>query len=59
MFEVALVAAYDNPVLKASADRLRKFGRLHKVIITAVARNLLTTANALYKSHQSWAHQTT
>ncbi|QJB67992.1 transposase [Parasphingorhabdus halotolerans] len=47
MFQAALVASYHNPVLKAFADRLRKAGKPHKVIETAVARKLVTIANAL------------
>lgn len=53
--QVALVAAYHNPSLKSFADRLRKVGKPHKVIITAVAGKLVTIANALCKSRQKWA----
>ena len=53
MFQAALVASYHNPVLKVFADRLRKAGKPHKVVITAVARKLVT--NALCKSKQMWA----
>ena len=59
MFQAALVACYHNPVLKTFADRLRKAGKPHKVIITAIARKLVTIANALCKSGQMWAPQTT
>ena len=58
MFQVALVAAHHNPSLMPFADRLRKAGKPHKVIITAVARKLVTIANALCKSRQKWAAQT-
>lgn len=54
MFQAALVAAHHNPSLKSFADRLRKAGKPHKVIITAVARKLVTIANALCKSRQKW-----
>lgn len=57
MFQAALVASHHNPVLKAFADRLRDRGKAHKVIITAVARKLVTIANALCKSHQKWRPQ--
>jgi transposase len=57
MFQAALVASYHNPVLKAFADRLRKAGKPHKVIVTAVARKLVTIANALCRSDQSWTDQ--
>jgi len=51
------VASHHNPILKAFADRLRAAGELHKVIITAVARKLVTIANAMCKSQQTWANQ--
>lgn len=57
LFQAALVASHHNPVLTAFADRLRAAGKPHKVIITAVARKLVTIANALCKSRQSWASQ--
>lgn len=59
MFQAALVAAHHNPSLKSFADRLRKAGKPHKVIITAVARKLVTIANSLCKSSQKWAAPTT
>ena len=55
MFQAALVASHHNPVLKPFADRLRAAGKPHKVIVTAVARKLVTIANALCKSRQNWA----
>jgi len=58
MFQAALVAAHHNAVLKAFADRLRKAGKPHKVVITAVARKLVTIANALCKSRQKWTPAT-
>ncbi|MFC6688102.1 IS110 family transposase [Jhaorihella thermophila] len=57
MFQAALVAAHHNPVLKAFADRHRAAGKSHKVIITAVARKLVTIANALCKMRRKWAPQ--
>ncbi len=59
MFQAALVAAHHNPSLRAFAERLRKAGKPHKVIITAVARKLVTIANALCKSRQQWTAPTT
>lgn len=58
MFQAALVASNHNPVLRTFADRLRDRGKAHKVIITAVARKLVTIANALCKSRQTWTTQT-
>ncbi|TMV09188.1 IS110 family transposase [Ruegeria sediminis] len=57
MFQAALVAAHHNPALKVFADRLRAAGKPHKAIITAVARKLVTMANALCKSRQCWGSQ--
>lgn len=54
MFQAALVAAHHNPSLRYFADRLRRAGKPHKVIITAVARKLVTLANALCKRGQKW-----
>jgi transposase len=58
MFQAALVAAHHNPSVRSFADRLRKAGKPHKVIITAIARKLVTIANALCKSRQKWAAPT-
>lgn len=58
LFQAALVASHHNPVLKTFADRLRNAGKPHKVVITAVARKLVTIVNALVKSGQNWSAQT-
>jgi len=58
MFQAALVAAHHNPPMKVFADRLRKAGKPHKVIITAVARKLVNLANALCKNRQKWTPST-
>jgi len=58
MFQAALVASHHNPVLKTFADRLRAAGKPHKVVITAVARKLVTIVNALCKTRQKWTLQT-
>lgn len=55
IFQAALVAAHHNPTLRHFADRLRNAGKPHKVIITAVARKLVTIATALCKNRQKWA----
>lgn len=57
MFQAALVAAHHNPVLKTFAVRLRNAGKPHKLIITAVARKLVTIANALCRSGKMWQHK--
>ncbi|MEH6728398.1 MAG: IS110 family transposase [Hyphomicrobiales bacterium] len=58
MFQAALVASHHNPTLKTFADRLRSAGKPHKVVITAVARKLVTIVNALCKSQHTWNRQT-
>ncbi len=57
MFQAALVASHHNPILKSFAHRLRAAGKPHKVVITAVARKLVTIVNALCKSRQKWRCQ--
>jgi len=54
-----VVISHHNPILKTFADRLRAAGKPHKVVITAVARKLVTIANALCKNRQKWADQAT
>ena len=55
LYQAALVASTHNKDLKVFADRLRKEGKPHKVVVTAVARKLVVIANALCKSRESWA----
>ncbi|SFM64692.1 transposase [Shimia aestuarii] len=57
LFQAALVASHHNQVLKRFADRLRTAGKPHKVVITAVARKLVTIVNALCKNRQKWTTQ--
>lgn len=57
MFQAALVASHHNPVLKTFADKLRKRGKPHKVVVVATARKLVTIVNALCKSRQKWEYQ--
>ena len=58
LYQAALVASIHNTDLKVFADRLRKEGKPHKVVVTAVARKLVVIANALCKSRQPWMPQT-
>lgn len=53
LFQAALVASYHNPLLKTFADRRRAAGKPHKVVITAIARKLVTIVNALCKSQKN------
>ncbi len=50
----ALGARRFNPTLRAFAARLEAAGKRPKVILTAVARKLLTIANAILRSGQPW-----
>lgn len=54
LFQAALAAACHNPVLKPFAKRLKDRGKPHKLIITAVARRLITIANAVLKTATPW-----
>ena len=54
LFQAALVAAQHNPTLKCFAARLKSRGKPHKVIIVAVARKLLTIANAICRNDARW-----
>ena len=58
LHQAALAASIHNKDLKLFADRLRKEGKPHKVVVAAVARKLVVIANALCKSRQPWAAQT-
>ena len=51
---LALAAAHQNPLLKPAAQRLKKPGKPHKTVIVAVARGLVTIANAILKSTTPW-----
>ncbi|MDN5569555.1 MAG: IS110 family transposase, partial [Paracoccus sp. (in: a-proteobacteria)] len=53
----AVTSSKPNPVLKVFADRLRAAGKPHKVVVIAVARKLVTIANALCKSRLKWTNQ--
>jgi transposase len=54
LYQAALVASYHNPALKHFADRLRKTNKPHKVVITAVARKLITILNAITAQNRLW-----
>lgn len=54
LYQAALAAACHNPVLKALAKRLKGRGKPHKVVIIAITRRLVTIANAILKTGQTW-----
>lgn len=58
LFQAALAATCHNPLLKSAAKRLNKNGKLHKPVIIAIARRLITIANAVLKTATPWQHQT-
>jgi transposase len=58
LFQAALAASCHNPILKAVAKRLKEKGKPHKLVIIAIARRLITIANAVLKSSSPWQDQT-
>ena len=54
LYMAALSAARREGPLKEFADRLRSRGKKAKVVLIAVARKLLTIANAVIRSGQPW-----
>ena len=57
LFQAALAAAYHNPALKPVAKRLKERGKPHKLVIIAIARRLITIANAIIKTGTPWKIQ--
>lgn len=47
-----------NPALKVFADRLEAAGKPAKVVLIAVARKLLVTANAILRDNKPWRNVT-
>lgn len=54
LFQAALAVACHNPVLKTVAKRVKEHGRPQKVDIIAIARRLITIANAIFKTGEAW-----
>ena len=54
LFQAAFAVACHNPVLKPVANRLKEHGKPHKVVIIAIARRLVTIANAILKTGAPW-----
>ncbi|VDS10357.1 Transposase IS116/IS110/IS902 family protein [Paracoccus haematequi] len=57
LFQAALAAACHNPALRPIARRLKEKGKPHKLVIIAIARRLVTIANAVLKSGTAWQHR--
>jgi transposase len=54
LYMAALSACRYNPALKAFSDRLKRAGKKAKVRLVAVARKLLTIANAVLRDGRPW-----
>jgi transposase len=54
LYMAALSAARYNPALRAFSERLRRAGKAAKVRLVAVARKLLTIANAVLRDGRPW-----
>jgi transposase len=54
LYMAAVSAVRCNPVLKATAQRLRKAGKTFKVMITACMRKLLVILNAMVRTKTHW-----
>ncbi|MGN8118063.1 transposase [Labrys sp. 22185] len=54
LFQAALAAACHNAVLRPLAKRLKERGKPHKLVIVAIARKLVTIANAILKTATPW-----
>lgn len=50
LFQAGLAAACHNPVAK----RMKERGKPHKLVIVAIARRLVTIANAVLKTGEPW-----
>lgn len=61
LYMATLSAVRFNPPIKAFHDRLAATGKKPKVVLVACMRKLLTTLNAMVKTHQPWnpAHGST
>lgn len=54
LYQAALVASKHNPTLSVFAAKLKNKGKPHKVVLIAVARKLLVTANAVVARNTQW-----
>ena len=57
LFQAALAAACHNSALKPVAQRLKERGKPQKLVIVAIARRLITIANAVLKTGETLRHQ--
>ncbi|MCP1197691.1 hypothetical protein NKW84_17850 [Acetobacter senegalensis] len=54
LFQAGLAASCHNPVSKTAAKRMKQRGKPHKLVIIAIARRLITIANAVLKTGLPW-----
>jgi transposase len=54
LYMATLAAMRINPIIRPFADRLRRAGKLNKVIIVACMRKLLTLLNAMVRDNLEW-----
>jgi transposase len=59
LYMAALSAKRWNPALREFAQRLAEKGKAAKVVLVAVARKLLVTANAILRTRQPWQNRAT
>lgn len=57
LYMATLTAMRCNSVIKAFAERLRKTGKIPKVVITACMRKLLTILNAIARDAKPWSQK--
>jgi len=55
LYMAAMSASNWNPALKAFHNRLKAAGKLHKVVIVAVMRKMITMLNAMVRDDVVWA----
>jgi transposase len=55
LYMAAMSAGNWNPVLKAFRERLKRAGKLPKVVIVAVMRKMITMLNAMVRDNAVWA----
>jgi transposase len=55
LYMATITAIRCNPVIRRFAERLKKAGKLPKVVITACMRKLLTILNAMARDRQPWS----
>jgi len=54
LYMATIAAIRFNPVIKAFADRLKKAGKLNKVVIVACMRKLIGLLNAMLRDNLEW-----